>query len=70
MDEQVRQVEITFGELGRSCNTRVLERKIEHLRAMDESIRARGMDRALSMEPNHGVRISNEGFCQTVTATS
>lgn len=48
----MQQVEATLGELGRNCNTRMLERKVEHLRAMDESLRTRGMDRALSMKPN------------------
>ena len=43
MDEQIQQVETTLGELGRRCNTRMLERKVENLRIMDGSIRATGL---------------------------
>lgn len=46
----MQQVETTIEELGRNCNTRMLERKVENLRAMDESLRTRGMGRALSMK--------------------
>ena len=50
MDEQIQRVEATLGEMGRSCNTRILERKVEHMRAMDGNIRAIGAGRALVYE--------------------
>ncbi|KAI4127580.1 MAG: hypothetical protein LQ347_004545, partial [Umbilicaria vellea] len=51
MDEQMQKVEATLGDMGRNCNSKMLERKVEHLRAMDESLRSRGMSRALSTKP-------------------
>ena len=54
MDGQMQQVEATLGDLGRRCNTRMVERKGSNLRRLARAVKATGMGGEVTVNWMHG----------------